>query len=95
MTKVLYVLEQLTLWATAILKQSEQRTNTNHERTRALKPRTCQDNGDSVTGVCVQAHPGLGWCLCLRHSEQQDRLAGALVLPKMSTGSAHSFNNPG
>lgn len=54
MTKVLYVLEQLTLWATAILKQSEQRTNTNHERTRALKPRNCQDNGDSVTGVCMQ-----------------------------------------
>lgn len=51
------------------------------------------------TGVCVQAHPGLGGCLCLRHSEQQghlqDRLAGALVLAKMFTGSALSFNNPG
>lgn len=48
---------------------------------------------------CLCANPSRPWrCLCLRHSEQQgrlqDRLAGALVLPKMSTGSALSFNNP-
>lgn len=42
-----------------------------------------------VTGVCVQAHTGFDGCLCLGYSEKQghvqDRLAGALVLPTMST----------